>query len=214
MVATLPTPVAQDQRFLFGDADWNMYEGLLKLLGDRPIRLTYDRGVLEIMTLSFRHKRYSELIDKLLDVLADEMNCDKQSGGSTTFRREDIDRGLEPDKCYYFENEPLVRNKDEIDLTVDPPPDLAVEVDISRSSLNRLGIYAAIKVPEVWRYNGESLTILWLEADGQHREHATSRHFPNFPIQQLTEFLALAGTMSETQLVRRFREWVRQQLGK
>lgn len=198
---------------MFRDADWDMYEGLLNLVGERPIRLTYDRGVLEIMTLSFRHEKYSELLGKFLDVLTDESNLDKQSGGSTTFRRKDLDRGLEPDKCFYLENEALVRAKDEIDLSVDPPPDLAVEVDISRSSLNRLGIYAAIKVPEVWRYDGEGLTILGLEANEQYHERSTSRHFPTFPIHRLAEFLKLAGTMSETQLLRRFRDWVRQELG-
>ncbi|MCI0681444.1 MAG: Uma2 family endonuclease [Gemmataceae bacterium] len=213
MVATLPTRVSHDQRFLFRDADWEMYEGLLHLLGDRPIRLTYDRGVLEIITLSFRHEKLSGLIDKLLDALADELNLDKQSGGSTTFRRQDLDRGLEPDECYYFENAELVRAKDEIDLTIDPPPDLAVEVDISCSSLNRLGIYAAIKVPEVWRYDGANLAILQLEADGEYHERPASRHFPSFPIHRLPEFLKLAGAMSETQLLRRFREWVRQELG-
>jgi Uma2 family endonuclease len=201
------------QRFVFRDADWKMYQDMLEALGDRPIRLTYDRGRLELMTLSHGHERSSELVGQFVQVLTDELDMPKQSGGSATFNREDLDRGLEPDKCCYLENEPRVRDKDEIDLTIDPPPDLAIEVDVSRSSLNRMGIYAAFRVPEVWLNDGKTLEVHQL-TDGHYVRSERSRYFPFLPLSEVVAFLHRRTQMEETQLVRSFRLWVREQIAK
>ncbi len=208
--AELPT-LTNQQRFLFRDADWELYQGFLTLMGDRPVRLTYDRGVMELTTLSFGHENYAELLGTFIGVITDELDRPRQSGGSTTFNRKDLDRGLEPDKCYYLDHEPQVRGKDEIDLDVDPPPDLAVEVDISRSSLNRMAIYAAMRVPEVWRFDGEQLDVFRLSAAGQYVQQARSGHFPQLDVAQIAAFLLMRGSMDETKLVRAFRKWVQQQ---
>jgi Uma2 family endonuclease len=200
-----------EQRFVFRDADWEMYQGFLELLGQRPVRLTYDRGVLELMTLSFGHERLAELIGDFVGVITDELDMPRQNGGSTTFNRKDLDRGLEPDKCFYLANEPQVRGKDEIDLAVDPPPDLAVEIDVSRSSIDRLTIYAALRVPEVWRFDGDELTIYRLNPAGGYAQSSTSGHFPQLAMGEIVRFLKLANTMDQTKLVRTFRDWVRQQ---
>lgn len=166
------------------------------------------------MTLSHGHERCSSLLGRFVEVTTEELNMPMQSGGSTTFGREELERGLEPDRCYYLENEPLVRDKDEIDLETDPPPDLAIEVDVSRSSLDRMGIYAAIRVPEVWRFDGETLRVFRLNKRGKYAEAARSQHFPFLPLSEVAQFLQRRTEMDETSLVRSFRRWVRGQIAK
>jgi Uma2 family endonuclease len=211
----MPTiQIPREQRFVLRGVDWQTYQDMLAALGDRPVRLTYDRGNLEFMTLSHGHERYSSLLGRMVETLTEELDLPLQSGGSSTFGREDLDRGLEPDRCYYLENAPQVRDKDEIDLTVDPPPDLAIEIDISRSSLNRLGIYAALRVLEVWRFDGTNLWVYLLQADGQYLESDRSRHFPFLPLAEVVAFVQRRTQMSETSLIRSFRECVREQIAR
>src|SRR5439155_14822362 len=136
-----------EQRFLLKTADWKMYQDFANALENRHVRLTYDRGRLELMTLSFLHECSSNLLGRMIEALTEELDIPLKSAGSTTLDRRDLDKGLEPDQGYYIENEALVRDREDIDLNQDPPPDLVVEVDISRSSLNRLSIYAAMGVP-------------------------------------------------------------------
>jgi Uma2 family endonuclease len=202
----------REQRFVLRGADWQTYQGILKALGERPVRVTYDRGRLELMTLSHGHERCSKLLGRFVEALTEELDLPIQSGGSTTLSREDLDRGLEPDQCYYLESEPLVRDKDEIDLTTDPPPDLAIEVDVTRSSVSRLGIYAALGVPEVWRFDGETLRVYLRGADGQYTATDRSRHFPFLSLPQVVAFLQQRTQLNETSLVRSFRTWVRELL--
>ncbi len=190
--------------------DWKTYERLLGSLGDRPVRVTYDRGKLEVMTLSLGHKSCGEILGQMVAVVSDECDIPRLSGGSTTLKCEDVDCGLEPDKCYYLDNEPLVREKDHIDLTIDPPPDLAIEIDVTRSSINRLVIYAALKVPEVWVFDGAHLKVLRL-VRGKYKAVSRSRCFPFLPIKVVEDFLNQRHQMSENELLRRFRHWLRDQ---
>lgn len=201
-----------EQRFLLRDCDWSRYKAFAKALDGSHVRLTYDGGRLELMTISHGHERWGELVGRFITVLAEELDMPLQSGGSTTLDRDDVERALEPDKCFYLDHEEQVRDKDDIDLSVDPPPDLAVEIDISRSSLNRLGIYAALGVPEVWRFDGAVLRIYRLGPDGSYAEVQESGHFPLLPIAKIQEFLLQRGQMDETKLVKSFRQWVRQQM--
>ncbi len=129
------TAVAE-QRILLHDVSWQTYEALLREFDCRPIRLTYDRGALEIRTLSHGHEHSAHLLGRLVEALTVELNVPIHSGGSTTFHQEAKQRGLEPDECYWVQNEPRMRGRKEFDFDADPPPDLAIEVDISRSSLN------------------------------------------------------------------------------
>jgi Uma2 family endonuclease len=191
------------------NVDWPRYRAIANALGETHVRLTYDRGNLEFMTLSHGHERWSSLLGQFVEVLTEELSMPRQSGGSTTLDREDLERGLEPDRCYYLEHEAAVRDKDEIDLTVDPPPDLALEVDVSRSSLSRMSIYAAIRVPEVWRFDGEQLRVYRLPNDGRYIESAQSLHFPFLPLAEVQAFLLRRNTMDETSLIKAFRQWVR-----
>ena len=120
-------------------------------------RLTYDRGTLGIMSPSSEHERYNRAVAQIVEELAAELDVDMDSLGSTTFRREDIDRGFEPDSCLYVRNAPRVRGKKRIDLAADPPPDLVIEIDITSPSLNKFPVLAHVGVPEVWRFDGERL---------------------------------------------------------
>src|SRR5207248_5409431 len=124
---TITTELSSEQRFLLEDADWQLYESLLQRVGHRHIFIRYDHGRLELMSPSFKHDRRGRAICILSNVLAEELNIPIQGGGSTTFRRQDLDQGLEPDECFYVKNVEHIRERDEINLSVDPPPDLALE---------------------------------------------------------------------------------------
>ncbi len=189
---------------------WEKYEQMANLLQDRRLRLTYDRGELEIRSVSHPHEFGKKLIDGLVFVLVEELNIDIHGGGSMTFKREDLDRGLEPDECYWIEHEPQMRDVGEYDPHQHPPPDLVVEVEVSRSALDRMGIFAAMKVPEVWRWDGEKLSF-WLLKRGKHVAASVSRSFPLLSADEIARFVRMRGTMSETKMLRTFRTWVREQ---
>ncbi len=206
----ISAPLPSSQRFRLHAIGWAQYIEIADSLGEAHVRLTYDHGNLELMTLSHGHERFSSLLGRFVEVITEEFDLPIQSGGSTTLNREDLSRGAEPDRCYYLDNEPLVRDKDELDLTVDPPPDLAIEVDITRSSLNRMSIYAALGIPEVWRFDGHSLTICQRNTAGGYDDVPRSRFFPTIPPALIEEFLGRRTELDETRLVRAFRQAVRQ----
>jgi Uma2 family endonuclease len=142
-MATVTRPT--QQALVLDAVDWATYGRLLRALGNQPaVRLTYDRGCLEIMALSHERENSAHLLGRLVVVITEELGLPVKGGRSTTFRMRNKRRGLEPDDCYWIANEPLVRGKNRIELRIDPPPDLAVEVDVSHSSLDRLAIYAAL----------------------------------------------------------------------
>src|SRR5947209_9938139 len=189
-MATVQTP--PEQRFVLYGVSWPEYNRLLRALAERPsLRLTYDRGALELVTLSLEHESLVRFFSLLILALTLELGLPLKGGGSTTFRRRRRRRGLEPDECYWIANEPNVRGKDQIDLRRDPPPDLALEVDISYSTLDRLGIYAALQVPEVWRYDGHTLTLYVLGPDGHYAAVTQSQAIPQVASAELTGLLAL-----------------------
>jgi Uma2 family endonuclease len=145
----------------------------------------------------------------MLEAMTEELDIGVHGGGSTTFKQEILEHGLEPDECYWVANEPKVRGCDEIDLDEDPPPDLVIEVEVTRHVLPRLKMYAALGVPEVWRYDGQQLRVLHLSDEGEYTARSESRAFPFLPVAEFPRFLAMRGEMDETSLIRSFREWVR-----
>src|SRR6267142_3975307 len=189
---------------------WDFYENFLREVDNQRIRvfLTYDRGALEIMAPSPYLERYKTLIARFIETLTMELNIPIVSGGSTTFRREDLERGLEPDECYYIQHEAQVRETGEVNLLRDPPPDLVLEMDYTPHELDRESIYAALGVPEIWRYNIRRLEVLLREADGSYQVSTTSATFPFLPMRELERFLLMRNTLDETTVVRRFRDWV------
>jgi Uma2 family endonuclease len=202
------------QRLVLRGVEWSEYRKISDAFNGRHLRLTYDRGTLEFMTISSTHGRFGRLLARLVGALTEELALPLCSCGDMTCDREDLERGLEPDECFYITNEPLVRDREKIEVGIDPPPDLAVEIEITRSSRNRLGIYAALGVPEVWRFDGESLTMHQRLANGQYAVAERSPQFPFLSATELGKFLQLYTQMEENALVRSFRDWVRKQIGK
>lgn len=198
-----------EHRFVLHGVGWQGYQNLLGMVGGGSTRLTYDGGSVELMSPLIIHGRYRERLGDMVKILADELAMPRIGAGSTTFSREDLDKGLEPDTCFYFNNLERIGWKRRLDMTVDPPPDLAIEVEITRSALNRLGIYAALRVPEVWRFDGETLTVLILGADGTYAPSAVSAAFPFVPMDELVRFL-LDDEMDDGRWGRGFRAWVRE----
>ena len=187
---------------------WHTYVELRDLPENYHVRMNYDRGTLEIMSPSHKHEKGTSIIARLIEVWTEELNIGISSLGQTTCRREDIARGFEPDKCYYVQNEPRMWDKEELDFTVDPPPDLAIEVDISRSSLDKLSIYAAFGVPELWRLDRRQL-LVYEFVDGKYRPRDSSVCFPQLPLAEVQRVVNQIGKVPETELIRTFRAWVR-----
>ena len=199
----------REQRFLLQNVIWQGYLQFLDAVGDRPVRLTYDRGNLELMSPSYRRATYASLLGRFVEAVTEELNIPMKSGRCTTFRRRDLDRDLEPDHCYYVQHVAQLRGRTEIDLTRDPPPDLAIEVDVTRSSLDRMSIYAALGIPEVWRFDGEALEVHRLAPDGAYGLAEQSGAFTFLPIAELVVFLRDCEDTNDTSLFRSFRSWVR-----
>lgn len=209
MASIVAPEIPVEQRLRLSSIPWETYVLYSDGLGPRHVRVTYDRGEMELMTPSPRHERGKSFLGRLVETFTEEMDLEIASFGSMTCRREELARGLEPDECYWIKNEPKVRGRDDIDLDVDPPPDLAIEVEISRSTMDRIGIYAALKVPEVWRWNGAELTVLLLTKRGTYRVSQNSKAFPFLPLVEFVAFLTRTD-VGQTTLIREFRKWVRE----
>ncbi|SIO32935.1 Endonuclease, Uma2 family (restriction endonuclease fold) [Singulisphaera sp. GP187] len=195
---------------LFEGTSWDDYEAMLRIVGDRPIRVTYDRGSMELMAPLWKHGGVSYLLGRIIDVLTEEWDIPVEAADPVTFKREDLAKGVEPDKCYYFgDHAAQVRGKDRLTMGVDPPPDLVIEADITASSLDRLGIYAALGIREVWRFADQSLQFLHLQGDRSFQARATSLHFPGLPLALIFQALVQAEGSDKTAWVRSFRADVR-----
>jgi Uma2 family endonuclease len=207
-----PTISSAEERFVLDGVDWDFYEHLLRKLDNRRVFVTYDRGRLELMSPSRKHEISAKRLFVLISMLAEELGLSIESGGSTTYRRKDLDRGLEPDDCFYIENEARVRGLDEIDLSKDPPPDLAVEVEISRRLKGREAIYAALGVPQLWRYDGQHLRVFTLDPARKYQQVDRSPTFPALPLDQVDRLLEMSHTMDQTTWTRKVRAWIKQHL--
>ncbi len=200
----------QEMRTILSGVRWQTYQALsLDLAEDSGKRLTYDRGILEIMTPLPQHEASKRLLGRMVESATEELGLEIYSLGSTTWNREDLQRGLEPDECYYITNEKLMRGKVKIDLSMDPPPDLAIEIDITSSSLNRLEIYAALGIAEVWRFDGEDLSIYVL-GNSEYELRENSQVLPILKSSDLLSFITRKGDLGENALIREFRNWLKQ----
>jgi Uma2 family endonuclease len=198
------------ERLVLYDVSWRDYLRLGKLLSNRRLRMTYDRGTLEIMTLSSEHERWKHILGRLVEALAEELDIRIAGFGSMTCKRQKKRRGFEPDECYWVANVATIRGRQRIDLRVDPPPDLALEIDVSSSSLNRMSIYSAMRVEEVWRFDTNSLVFSQLQANGKYAQIPTSVAFPGLTAADLMPFLILGAQQDELDMLKAFRAWVRQ----
>ena len=196
VIPSAPTsqPVfAGEQHIIFRHSSWATYQRLLREReGSRP-RLTYNRGVLEIMTTGLQHEKLVRLFEALINILALSFGIDIESAGETTYQRADLQRGFEPDGSYYFTNIATIRAKERLDLAVDPAPDLVIEIDLSSSSLDKQPIMAALGIQELWRYQADSVAILRLSGE-KYRLADDSGCFPGVTSDMLNTWIAAGQT--------------------
>jgi Uma2 family endonuclease len=206
MSIVVPHP---ETRVVLSNISWATYEAILADSDSCGKRFVYDRGTLEIMSPSAEHEWYHRLLGRLVEAFTLERDIPIHSTGATTLKAQLKDRGLEPDQSYYITNELLVRGRDDLNLAQDPPPDLAIEVEISRSAVDKLVIYSDLGVLEVWFYDGESLRMCLLQSDGTYVTKARSSLLPQLTTEILEGFLSRRHESDETTWVRSFHEWVR-----
>ncbi len=204
--------VPPGHRVLLHEVSWQEFEAILDELGEhRATRLAYFKGTLEIVAPLPKHEQVKVVISYLLTTLLDELDMDWEPLGSTTFKREEMKSGIEPDDCFYIQNHALMIGRERIDLNVDPPPDLALEIDVT--SKTQLSAYEALRVPEIWRYEKGKLQINVLQ-EGKYIESQTSSTFPSFPmIEGISQFLEMSRTAGTRPALKAFRQWVREQIG-
>jgi Uma2 family endonuclease len=211
MVATL----SRADRVVLHNISWEQFEKLLEDLGDRrAARIAYDNGTLEIMTPLPEHEYFKEVIGDAVKDIAEEMQVDYESYGSTTWRKRIKMVGVEPDNCFYFQNEAVVRGRLDVDLKQgDPPPDLALEIDVTYKSLDRFPIYARLEVPELWCYDEGELKIYHLQ-NGEYVEAKSSLALPMLPIWELPDVIEAHRAEGRRALRRAIREWARKMSGR
>ena len=204
---------AAGPRFLFDGVSWDDYQAMLRIVGDRPIRVSYDRGRMEVMSPLWEHGSIANLLGRMIDVLTEERNIPVEGANPVTFNRPDLEKGVEPDRCYYLgPNAARVRGKTRLEMGIDPPPDLIVEADITSSSLDRVAIFAALGIPEVWRFADDSIRFLHLQPDGSYRSEPTSHQIPGLVAVEVIRHLEASRGVDKTAWIKAFRAWVREAL--
>ncbi len=154
------------------------------------------------------HEELKKAIARLIEAMVLQRGMAMRAFGSTTFRREDRESGLEPDECYYLGNERSVRGMKRFDPAMHPPPDLALEIDITRGSIPREPVYAALGVPELWRYDGNRLSIRTLTSTGNYAAAQSSLAFPFLAIDEFEAFIRRMQTEEQTMLLQEFQRWI------
>ena len=193
------------------DASWSLYELLLKEVDGQNLRLTYDEGVLEIMSPLPEDERLKKVLARMIEALSEELDISISSFGSTTFKRKALLKGTEPDECYYVKNEQKMRSRRRLDLRRDPPPDLVVEVDITHHDVDKRRVYAGLGVPELWTCDGARVQFEQLRREKYHRRE-TSLSFPFLHVTEVQTFLDRFNDVSETKFIKEWRKWIRDNL--
>lgn len=189
---------------LMHDVSWEQYESLLETLPDHRMRHTYDRGALELMKPSGRQVYIACLSGRFIETLTYEMNLPIKTVGSATLFKESACRGLEPDESYYIAHERAVRGKLDYDPERDPPPDLVIEVDVRRPAVERMAVYAALGIPEIWRHDGKRKLSFHRLADGKYETIERSAAFPYLAPDDISAYIDQMGELDENSIVRAF----------
>lgn len=205
--------VPPGQQVLLRDVNWEQFEAILQELGDRrSSRIAYCDGLLEITTPSPEHEYFKQALRIAIEDIAETLELDYESYGSTTWRQRAKQAGLEANNCFYFQNEAIVRGRIDINLAIDPPPDLALEIDVTNKSLERFPIYARLGIPELWCYDAGTLTIYHLPNE-QYVEVERSRIFSQLDVRALPQLIEQNRSAGRLALRRSVREWMREQVG-
>ena len=202
--------LSRERRIALSGIPWELYEQLRDNEENCRLRMAYDSGRLELMSPSPDHEAIKELICEMIKMFTAEMRIPRRSLGSTTWRRAELAKGLEADGCFYILNHHRVCHRRRVNLTVDPPPDLAVETEISRSVVGRLRIYAALGVPEIWRWRKKGLAAYSLAAGGKYVEREFSLNLSMLRVKDLEPFLDFEMAADESAWNHKFRQWVRE----
>lgn len=194
---------------------WDEYCAIETALQDRPaLRITYADGELEIARTSPRREFYAGRLGRFIEVAAEESRNMIEPRGNMTFQRADVACGLESDNCFWIEHEANVRGNLDWNPVADPPPDLVIEIEITPSVLDRMRVYSALGVPQVWRFDGSTLAIMLRRSDGCYEMVERSPTFPGLPPKGIIPFLEPSEAVDYLGRIRQFRAWVREQLGK
>jgi Uma2 family endonuclease len=208
-IAPTPEQIIRESKVVLKGISWQTFQALLTDAGDdRAWRIAYDNGVLEIRMPYQEHEVPTGMLESFVEALADELEIEVMKLRSLLLKREDLNRVIEPDTCFYIQNEALVRSK-KIDLQTDPAPDLAVESDYTNSSLNKFTIYASLGVPELWRYRRQTLEVYQL-VERQYERVDRSLAFPFLPVSEIPEFIEQSRAIGQRATVRLFRTRIRE----
>ena len=207
--ASTPGREHGEQRFLIPHINWASYQQLLAAFAESGPRVSYLDGTVELMSPGPIHEEIAYILGRMVSILIVELDIPAKGQRSTTFKRRDLRRGLEPDECFYLTSAALLHGRDLQTLEPLPPPDLAIEVEVSSPLLDKLAVYAGLGVPEVWRHDQTGLTILGLQPDGEYQTLASSRAFPFLPMDGFRHQLTMYDPDAETTWFRAYQTWVR-----
>jgi Uma2 family endonuclease len=208
--ASLYRKMKHGQSLYLTGMTWEEYLALLEELDDIRPRITFDGGRLEIMPISQLHEAIAWLLNALLTIWADEFDLPFCACGQMTFSRRDLAKGFNPDHCYWLAHAPQVERKRQINLRRDPPPDLALEIEVTRTVISRLSLYAALKVPEVWRCTSDGIEVGLLQPDGEYSWGNESQALPGIPLEELTKKSKQIRKRKQLHILRQFRTWIRE----
>lgn len=208
-------PSNKSQRFLLYAADWNQYVQMRRSLDERGQHafITFDGHRIELMSPSMEHDRAGELLGQIVRAISLATRTRFISGGSTTFKRRSLRRGLEPDRCFWTQNQAKLHGVKQIDLQIHPPPDLVIEVEISRRLLDRRAIYARLGVPEMWLYNRKGFQILLLDKSLGYQSSTRSASFPVIRFDGIEALVQSAWSVDELEWHGLVEKWVGEALG-
>ena len=206
----------EDASVTFRDVSWDEYEELLEQVGEAPgLRISYDNGSLRVMTISAEHEKYSDFIKSLIAGIRLRLQIDILAFGSATMRKPKRSAGHEPDGCFYVQTAQLIGNRVQLDFETDPPPDIVVEIDLHHDSRSKFRVYAALGVPEIWRYDGQAMTIYHVSDEGDGPRYVagdTSTGLPMLSAQLLTEMIERMRRDGELSALLAFDEWLPSQV--
>ena len=204
-----PPQLVAEERFVLRNVTWETYEQLLKNYESFSApRFTYDQGDLEIMSPSIPHETASRILSLLVSIICEEREIDVRDLGSTTYKRADLLKGVEPDGCFYIRNVVAITGVSELDLSVQPPPDLVIEVDISHPSIARLPIYAALGVPEIWQFKDGQVNFFALQ-EHKYIVMPNSLELPGITSESITQFVNASVSFKRPQWLRQVRQQIR-----
>jgi len=200
-----------DAPILLEGVSWETYESLIRDFEEsgQHKRVTYDQGRMAIVSPLPRHEKWKSLLGCFVEAIADARGVPISTYGQTTWRRKARRRGLEADECFYIQHELQMRGKLDIDLEKDPPPDLCIEIDLRRTPIDKLAVYAGLEFPEVWHMTHGRIEVALLQSDGSYQDSPTSAAMPFLRPAGLKQFLDRFGETDQNSLLRTVREWAK-----